>query len=76
LPWHRRRRRFLFGQLATRELPALFLRYLASALVILLVLRGDALSMLKKIDRLDGLRVGSVLISQFCLFYYLSHARS
>jgi drug/metabolite transporter (DMT)-like permease len=66
----------LLGQLATRELsvfPALFLRYLASTLVIFSVLRGEALPTLRNINRLDWLRVGSVLISQFCLFYYLSH---
>jgi hypothetical protein len=58
----------LLGQLATRELsvlPALFLRYLASAVVVFIVLRGDALQTLKAIGRLDWLRVASVLISQF-----------
>ena len=66
----------LLGQLATRELsvfPALFMRYLASTLVVLIVLRGTALQTLRKVSRLDYLRVGSVLISQFCLFYYLAH---
>jgi drug/metabolite transporter (DMT)-like permease len=66
----------LLGQLATRELsvfPALFMRYLASTLVILIVLRGAALQTLRRVSRLDYLRVGSVLISQFCLFYYLAH---
>jgi drug/metabolite transporter (DMT)-like permease len=66
----------LLGQLATRELsvfPALFMRYLAATLVVLIVLRGTALQTLRKISRLDYLRVGSVLISQFCLFYYLAH---
>ena len=66
----------LLGQLVARELsvlPALFLRYLASAVVVLIVLRGDALQTLKAIGRLDWLRVASVLISQFCLFYYLAH---
>jgi Isochorismatase family/EamA-like transporter family len=66
----------LLGQLATRELsvfPALFLRYLASTVVVLIVLRGDALQTLKGIGRLEWLRVASVLISQFCLFYYLAH---
>jgi drug/metabolite transporter (DMT)-like permease len=66
----------LLGQLAARELsvfPALFLRYLVATLVILFVLRGGALQTLGKIGRLDWLRVGSVLISQFCLFYYLYH---
>ena len=61
----------LLGQLVARELsvlPALFLRYLASAVVILIVLRSDALQTLKAIGRLDWLRVASVLISQFCLF--------
>ncbi len=66
----------LLGQLAARELfvfPALFLRYLVATLVILFVFRGGALQTLGKIGRLDWLRVGSVLISQFCLFYYLYH---
>jgi hypothetical protein len=66
----------LLGQLATRELsvlPALFLRYLLATLVILFVLRGGALQTLRKVGRLDWLRVGSVLISQFFLFYYLNH---
>jgi drug/metabolite transporter (DMT)-like permease len=66
----------LLGQLATRELsvlPALFPRYLASTVVVLIVLRGDALQTLKAIGRLDWLRLASVLISQFCLFYYLAH---
>ena len=66
----------LLGQLATRELsvfPALFMRYLASTLVVLIVLRGAALQTLQKVSRLDYLRVGSVLISQFCLFYYFAH---
>lgn len=65
----------VLGQLAARELfvfPALFLRYLASTLVILSVLRGDALQTRRNIGKLDWLRVGSVLISQFCLFYYLN----
>ena len=65
----------VLGQLATRELfvfPALFLRYLVSTLVILSVLRGDALQTLRNTGKLDWLRVGSVLISQFCLFYYLN----
>jgi hypothetical protein len=65
----------VLGQLATRELfvfPALFLRYLVSTLVILSVLRGDALQTGRNIGKLDWLRVGSVLISQFCLFYYLN----
>jgi hypothetical protein len=60
----------LLGQLATRELsvfPALFMRYLASTLLVLIVLRGTALQTLRKVNRLDYLRVGSVLISQFCL---------
>ena len=55
----------LLGQLATRELsvfPALFLRYLAATLVVLIVLRGTALQRLRKVSRLDYLRVGSVLI--------------
>jgi drug/metabolite transporter (DMT)-like permease len=66
----------LLGQFATRELsvfPALFVRYLASTLIVLVALRGTALQTLRKISRLDHLRVGSVLISQFCLFYYLAH---
>ena len=60
------------GQFATRELsllPALFFRFLASGLVILAVLRGEAWKTLRRISRLDILRVGSVLISQLCLFY-------
>ena len=64
------------GQFATRELsllPALFFRFLASGLVILAVLRGEAWKTLRRIGRLDILRVGSVLISQLCLFYYLDH---
>ncbi len=66
----------LLGQSATRELSvfsALFMRYLASTFIVLIVLRGTALQTLRKISRLDYLRVGSVLISQFCLFYYLAH---
>jgi drug/metabolite transporter (DMT)-like permease len=66
----------LLGQLATRELsvfPALFLRYLVSTLVVLIVLRGAAFQTLQKASRLDYLRVSSVLISQFCLFYYFAH---
>ena len=66
----------LLGQLATRELsvfPALFLRYLVATLVVLIVLRGAAFQTLQKASRLDYLRVGSVLISQFCLFYYFAH---
>lgn len=42
----------LLGQLAARELsvlPALFVRYLASTLVILFVLRGEALQTLGKL---------------------------
>jgi hypothetical protein len=48
----------LLGQLATRELsvfPALFLRYLASTLVVLIVLRGAALQTLRKVNLLDYL---------------------
>jgi drug/metabolite transporter (DMT)-like permease len=66
----------LLGQVATRELsvfPALFIRYLASTLVILILLRGEARQTLRKISRLAYPRVGSVLISQFCLFFYLAH---
>jgi drug/metabolite transporter (DMT)-like permease len=66
----------LLGQLATRELsvfPALFMRFLASMLVVLILLRGAALQTLRTVNLLDYLRVGSVLISQFCLFYYLAH---
>ena len=66
----------LLGQSATRELSvfsALFMRYLASTFIVLIVLRGTALQTLRKISRLDYLRVGSALISQFCLFYYLAH---
>jgi drug/metabolite transporter (DMT)-like permease len=37
------------------------------------VLRGAAFQTLQKASRLDYLRVGSVLISQFCLFYYFAH---
>lgn len=65
----------VLGQLATRELfvlPALFLRYLASTVVVLVVLRSDGRRTLATISRLDWLRVGSVLISQFCFFYYLN----
>jgi hypothetical protein len=61
----------LFGQLATREfslLTALFLRFFASVLVTLAILRGEAWRTLAKIRRLDLLRVGAVLISQFCLY--------
>jgi hypothetical protein len=64
----------VLGQLATRELsvlPTLFSRFLASGLVILAVLRGEAWPTLAKIGRPEWLRVGSVLISQFCLFLYL-----
>ena len=64
----------VLGQLATRELsvvPTLFFRFLASGLVILAVLRGEAWQTLARIGRPDWLRVGSVLISQFCLFLYL-----
>lgn len=66
----------LLGQLATRDLsvfPALFLRYLTSTLVIFLVLGASAPQTLRNVGRLDWLRVGSVLVSQFCLFYYLAH---
>jgi drug/metabolite transporter (DMT)-like permease len=66
----------VFGQLATRDLsvlPALFFRFLAAELIILAVLRGKAWETLAKIGRLEWLRVGAVLISQFCLFYYLNH---
>jgi hypothetical protein len=58
----------VLGQLAARELfvlPALFMRYLASTLIILLISRCEALPTLGKLGRLDWLRVGSVLISQF-----------
>jgi drug/metabolite transporter (DMT)-like permease len=64
----------MFGQLATRELsvlPALFFRFLAAALLIFAVLRSAAWQTVAQIGRLEWLRVGSVLISQFCLFLYL-----
>ena len=58
----------VLGQLGTRELsvvPTLFFRFLASGLVILAVLRGEAWQTLARIGRPEWLRVGSVLISQF-----------
>jgi uncharacterized membrane protein len=67
----------VFGQLTTRDLsvlPALFFRFLAAELVILAILRGKAWQTLVKIGRLEWLRVGSVLISQFCLLLTLCSA--
>ena len=44
---------------------ALFLRYLTATIIIFFVLRRQALQTLRNIGRLELLRVGSVLISQF-----------